>query len=135
LSEALTMPRSRIRVLLADDHEMVRRGLLSLLGNCPDFEIVGEAQDGQMAVALARQLLPDVVLMDVLMPCMTGIEATEILRSEMPQVRVIGLSMHNEPEIGKAMLDAGAVGYLTKTDPPDVLMDAIRACMQADTTH
>jgi DNA-binding NarL/FixJ family response regulator len=73
--------------------------------------------------------------MDVFMPVLTGIEATQILHSEMPQVRVIGLSMHNEPEISSAMRDAGAVGYLSKTDPPDELIDAIRACAPALNNH
>ncbi len=122
------MARKKVRILLADDHAAIRRGLADLFGKCPDFEIVGEAQDGQMAVSLARHLLPDVVLMDVFMPALNGIEATRILNSEMPQVQVIGLSMHEETEIRNAMLNAGAARYLCKTDPPEVLMEAIRAC-------
>jgi DNA-binding NarL/FixJ family response regulator len=129
------MARQKVRILLADDHAAIRHGLADLFGKCPDIEIVGEAQDGQVAVSLTRSLLPDVVLMDVFMPVLNGIEATRILNSEMPQVRVIGLSMHEETEIRNQMLNAGAARYLCKTEPPEVLMEAVRACALTRKEH
>ena len=129
------MARQKIRILLADDHAMIRRGLADLFGKCPDIEIIGEAPDGQIAVSLTRRLLPDVVLMDVFMPVLNGIEATRILNAEMPHVQVIGLSMHKETEIRNAMLNAGAARYLCKTDPPEVLMEAVRACTLTPKEH
>ena len=129
------MARQKVRILLADDHTAIRRGLADLFGKCPDIEIVGEAQDGQIAVSLTRSLLPDVVLMDVFMPVLNGIEATRILNSEMPQVRVIGLSMHEETDVRNAMLNAGAARYLCKTDSPEALMEAIRTCALTRKEH
>jgi CheY-like chemotaxis protein len=119
----------RIRVLLADDHLVVRQGLARLLKAEPDIEVVGEASDGVVALELARQLLPDVVTMDVSMPRMDGIEATRILHAELPEVRVIGLSMFEEAERAAAMRQAGAVNYLPKNGPADALIQAIRACL------
>ncbi len=120
------MPRQKIRVLLADDNGIARRALISLLADCPDIEIIGEAVDGLTAVKLTEQFQPDMVIMDAFMPGLDGIEATRILHSEMPQIRVIGLSMHDEAEICSAMRNAGAVECLCKTDPPDILIEAIR---------
>ncbi len=122
------MAGKKIRILLADDHATVRRILANLLGECPDIEVVGEARDGQMAVLIASHLMPDVVLMDVSMPVLDGIEATRLLKYEMPQIRVIALSMHKDIETQNAMLNAGASRYLCKTDPPEVLIEAIKAC-------
>jgi PAS domain S-box-containing protein len=121
---------AKIRVLLVDDHRVVRQGLARLLSAEPDFEIVGEAQDGKLGVALAGQLMPDVILMDVGMPVMNGIEATRLIHDEFPAVRVIGLSMFGEADHAKAMRDAGAVNYLIKSDAADVLVAAIRNCVE-----
>jgi signal transduction histidine kinase len=118
----------RIRVLLADDHLVVRQGLARLLKGEPDIEVVGEASDGVVAVELARRLLPDVVTMDISMPRMDGIEATRILHAELPGVSVIGLSMFEEAERAVAMRQAGAVNYLAKNGPADALIEAIRSC-------
>ena len=115
-----------ITVLLAEDHQIVREGLRKLLESEHDIEVVGEANDGVNAVELARQLLPDVVVMDVTMPRMNGVEATLRIVSEMPAVRVISLSMHNEIEIASAMADAGATAYLSKSGPMESLLAAIR---------
>jgi DNA-binding NarL/FixJ family response regulator len=118
----------KIRVLVVDDHKVVRQGLSRLLAAEPDMEIVGEAADGKVAVELTRQLIPDVVLMDISMPVLNGIEATRVIHAECPAVRVIGLSMFEEAEQALAMQDAGAVAYLTKSGPAEALVIAIRAC-------
>ncbi len=115
-----------LRVLLADDHKILREGIAGLLADQLDIEVVAEASDGQMAVDLARQLRPDVVIMDVSMPHLTGVEATRIVTDEMPATRVIGLSMHEEADMATAMRNAGAVAYLSKGGPIDWLIAAIR---------
>jgi signal transduction histidine kinase/ActR/RegA family two-component response regulator len=124
----------RIRVLLADDHLVVREGLARLLQMQQDIEIVGKASDGCNAVEMAQQLQPDVVIMDVSMPCLSGMEATRRIRSEMPAVCVIGLSMHNEQDVAAAMSAAGACAYLPKTAPPDTLIAAIRSSVSGQQT-
>lgn len=121
--------RGAVRVLLADDHPVVRKGLADLLRERPEINLVGEAKDGEEAVAMARQTKPDVVLMDVSMPRLSGIEATRYITSEMPDVRVIGLSMHEEEDMPRAMREAGATVYLSKTTAADTLIDAILAPM------
>jgi DNA-binding NarL/FixJ family response regulator len=120
----------RIGVILVDDHMVMRQGLAGLLRAEPDFEIIGESSDGQSAIDLIRDLRPDVVLMDISMPGMDGIEATRIIHKELPEVRIIGLSMFQEGEREAAMREAGAVDYLTKTGPSEALIDAIRACVR-----
>ncbi len=120
--------RRKIRVLVADDHAIVRQGFIRLLQEAPDIEVVGEAGNGQEAIILARQLEPDVVLMDVSMPIVNGYEATRQIVAASQDVRVIGLSMHEESEISATMRQAGAVAFVTKSDPPRNLLGAIRAC-------
>jgi DNA-binding NarL/FixJ family response regulator/two-component sensor histidine kinase len=120
----------RIRILLADDHPIVRHGLGSLLRDQPDVEVVGEAADGQEAVDMARQLRPDVVVMDVNMPRMDGCDATRQIVAECPGVRVIGLSMHAHADVGAALREAGAVAYLTKRGSLPDLVAAIRATVE-----
>jgi PAS domain S-box-containing protein len=115
----------RIRVLLADDHPLLRKGLADLLRERPEMEVVGEARDGEEAVELALQTKPDVVLMDISMPKLSGVEATRYITTEMPRVRVIGLSMHQEEQLPAAMREAGAAGYLLKSASADVLIGAI----------
>jgi DNA-binding NarL/FixJ family response regulator len=117
----------RIRVLLADDHQLVQDGLRLLLASCEDIEIVGLACDGRQAIDLAVQLRPDVVVMDVDMPEVDGVEATRWIHERLPDVRVIGLSMLSEPSVAQSMIAAGAVRYLTKTSSPEVLLEAVRA--------
>jgi DNA-binding NarL/FixJ family response regulator len=117
---------SKIRVLLADDHPIVRMGLARLINAQPDIEIVGEASDGQDAITLTRQILPNVVVMDVNMPKMNGIVATRIIRNDFPEVQVIGLSMGDEVIDGRAMQVAGASDYLMKSGPADAILAAIR---------
>ncbi len=117
----------RIRVVLADDHAIVRQGLSSLLQSAPDLDVVGEATNGREAVELARRVRPDVILMDVNMPEMDGIEATALIVGEMPDIRVVGLTMHGSPEVSSALLKAGAISCLTKGGRAEELIDSIRA--------
>jgi DNA-binding NarL/FixJ family response regulator len=115
-------------VLLADDHKIVRDGIRLLLSGEADFEVVGEADDGAAAVELARTLNPDVVLMDVSMPRLDGLEATRQILRDRPDICVIGLSMHAQEDIGAALRRAGAVCYVSKTSAPADLIATIRRC-------
>ena len=123
--------RKKIRIVLVDDHIVVRQGLAGLLRCEADFVIVGEASDGQSAIDIVRELKPDVVLMDINMPGMNGVKATQIIHSELPWIRIIGLSMFQEGEQQAAMHEAGAVNYLTKSGPSESLIEAIRASVRA----
>jgi PAS domain S-box-containing protein len=116
----------RTSVLLVDDHRVMREGLAVLLHNEPTVEVVGEADNGKQAVDLVGALSPDVVLMDVSMPVMNGIDATITIKREWPDVRVIALSMFDQPDLIGEMLDAGAEAYFTKSGPADDLLDAIK---------
>jgi PAS domain S-box-containing protein len=124
---ASSRPGAKLRVCLADDHKIVRAGFWALLEEDPEIEVVGEASDGVAAVALARKLRPDVMIMDVSMPGMTGEEATRAISAELPDVKVIGLSMHDEEDMAKAMLEAGAAGYFYKGGPAEDFIDAVFA--------
>lgn len=115
-----------IRILLADDHKIVRDGLRTLIDRQKGMEVVGEAENGRTAVALARKLSPDVVIMDVSMPDMNGIEATRQISRETRGVKVIALSMHSDRRFVTGMLEAGASGYLLKDCAFAELANAIR---------
>lgn len=116
-----------IRVLIVDDHKVVRQGLRLFLRVDPDIEIVGEAANGAEAVERARQLAPDVVLMDILMPVMDGIAATAAIRKEHPEIEVLGLTSILEDSAVVEIMRAGAIGYLLKDLDGDDLCRAIRA--------
>ncbi len=122
--------RNKIRVVLADDHIVMRQGLSRLLNGEPDMEVVGEASDGESAISLARKLSPDIILMDINMPGMGGIEAARIIHKNLPRVRILGLSMFQENEQADAMQKAGAVGYIDKSGPSDAVVAAIRDSVQ-----
>ena len=117
----------RIRILLADDHAVVRQGFRMILAAHSDLEIVGEAGNGREAVELAATLRPDVVVMDVAMPELNGIEATRRLTAENPHTRVVALSMHKDSVYVREILRAGARGYLLKDSVADDLVAAVRA--------
>jgi DNA-binding NarL/FixJ family response regulator len=119
-----------IRLLLVDDHELMRQGLRSILDREQDVEVVGEAASGREAVELARTLSPDVVVMDVAMKDLNGIEATRQIRAECRGVKVIALSSHPDSRYVSAILDAGACGYLLKANAYDDLRRALEAASQ-----
>ncbi len=128
LDKVLSLRKQKIRVLLVDDHRVMRQGLARLLSEEEDIDIVGEASDGEEAVSLARRIKPEVVLMDVSLPRMNGIQATEIIHAELPEIKIIGLSMFEELDRATAMREAGAVDYVSKSRPADAIIAAIRAC-------
>jgi DNA-binding NarL/FixJ family response regulator len=105
---------AKIRVLLVDDHAILREGLRALLSHYDDVEVIGEAQDGNEAVAFVDQLRPDIVLMDVAMPGMGGLEATRLIRQQYPQTRVLVLTQYDDFQYIQSLLQAGASGYVTK---------------------
>jgi PAS domain S-box-containing protein len=131
ISQVHPEKRQKIRVLLVDDHAMVRQGIANLLGSEPDIEIVGQAANGPEAVDLASRLLPQVVLMDMSMAKLTGVEATREICNGWPEIRVIGLSMFEEGVRKQEMLDAGAVDYISKSGPADDLIGSIRKSIQS----
>ncbi len=115
-----------IRLVLADDHAVVRSGTRELLEQQPDLKIVGEASDGEEAVRLAGELQPDVVVMDVRMPKMSGVEATRTIKQDFPKIKILVLTAHDDDEYVFALLQAGANGYLLKTAEIEELVRAIR---------
>ena len=122
-----------IKVLIADDHGIVREGMNSLLRNQPDMKIVGEATDGRKALELVRELMPDVVIMDITMPNLNGIDATKQIVREFPKVKVIALSMHSSTMFVADMIKAGASGYMLKDCLFDEIAEAIRIVYDGST--
>ena len=119
-----------IRIVIADDHRIIREGIRSLLTDEPDLEVVGQAKNGREAVRLVRDLSPEVVLLDVSMPDLNGIEAAGQIVTESPHVKVIALSMHKDEHFVAGMLLAGASGYLLKDCSLDELAGAVRSVMR-----
>jgi DNA-binding NarL/FixJ family response regulator len=118
---------SRIKVLIVDDHTLMREGIRALLDLDADFEVVGEAANGKEAVEKVRELLPDVVLMDLAMPVMTGPEATRRIRKEFPQIKILALTQHESSEYVVPMIRLGAQGFVTKMGASSEIVSAIRA--------
>ncbi len=122
-----------VRILLADDHTIIRQGLHSLLEKEADMEVVGEAEDGRKALQLVRQLVPDIVVMDITMPHLNGVDATHEIVSEFPQIKVIALSIHSHKRFVAGMLKAGASGYILKKCVFDEFVQAIRTVASGGT--
>ncbi|MCE5207459.1 MAG: response regulator transcription factor [Chloroflexi bacterium] len=122
-----------IRVLLVDDHAILREGLRALLSHYEDVEVIGEAQDGAEAVALVGQLQPDIVLMDVAMPGMGGLEATQLIRQQHPQTRVLVLTQYDDFQYIQSLLRAGASGYVTKRALGTDLIAALQVVARGET--
>ncbi len=118
---------SRARILIVDDHEIFRRGLRSLLESRPEFEILGEAADGLQAVEKASQLKPDLIVMDVSMPQLDGLQATRQIRKKLPETKILILSQHDTSHMLSAALEAGANGYVTKSQVSRCLLSALEA--------
>lgn len=123
-------PPERIRVLIADDHVVLRDGLKAFLREASDMEVVGEAATGKDAIRLVHELRPHVVLMDISMPDMTGLEATEIIKRMYPEIKVIALTVHEHETYVRRMLQAGAEGYVVKRAAADDLVRAIRTVVR-----
>jgi len=123
---------SKIKILLADDHAMLRQGIRMLLDNEPDFEVIAEAGDGEEAVRLCKTYKPDIVLMDVGMPKLGGLEATRQIKAAHPATAVLVLTIHDDEEYVIGFLEAGATGYLMKSSYGVELLQAIRSVMAGD---
>jgi len=129
----MELKNSIISVLIADDHPMVRDGLVSCLSFYDDIKVVGEAKNGNEAVQLTSELKPDVVLMDISMPSMNGIDATEQLLEEVPSIKIMAFSMHDNPEFVSSVVDAGASGYVLKDVKSEEVYYAIKAIYEGRT--
>lgn len=123
---------NKIRVLIADDHVIVREGLRTLLEAQPDIEVIGEATDGGEAESKTSELQPDVVLMDITMPRVSGLEATRKIKQQNPEVKILVLTMHESDEYFFSMLEAGASGYFVKGGSSSELISALRAVWQGN---
>lgn len=126
------MSSKKIRILLADDHTILRKGVRMLIDSQPDMEVVSEAKTGREAVEQARKLKPDIVIMDVSMPELNGIEGTRQICDELPHTKVLALSMHKDSVYVREILRAGARGYLLKDDEDDDLLKAIRVVYRGE---
>jgi DNA-binding NarL/FixJ family response regulator len=122
----------KARILIADDHDVVRTGLRLLLKSSPEFVVVAEASNGEEAVRLAEKQKPDVIIMDISMPGLDGIEATKIIISQNPEVRIIILSVHEDEEYAYQVLRAGASGYVLKNAGKKEIFDAIRSALAGE---
>jgi len=123
----------RLRILIADDHRIMREGLRSLLEKQPDMEVIAEADNGRTTVQLSRKFKPDVVLMDIIMPDLNGIEATRQIVNDVPGIKVVALSMHSYSKFVTEMLSVGASGYLLKDSAFEELGNALHTVMKNQT--
>ena len=121
-----------IRVLLVDDHPLFRKGIASLLSAEPGFEVLGEASDGQEAIEKARDLMPDVILMDISMPGVNGLEATQRIKQEIPYVRIVILTVSDEDQNLFEAIKSGAQGYLLKKIEPQTLFQTLRGVLEGE---
>jgi two-component system response regulator NreC len=121
-----------INLLLVDDHQVVRTGLRMLLEGQPDMKIIGEADSGLQALEKARELSPNVIVMDITLPDMSGIEATKLIKEEMPDIAVVALTIHEDEQYFFEMLQAGASGYVPKRAAPEDLITSIRAAFAGE---
>ena len=122
----MTTPYTKIKILLADDHEFFRDGFIFFIKDAPDIELVDTASNGKQLLQMAEKYLPDVILTDIKMPVMDGIEATKIITANYPQIAIIALSMSNEENFIVEMIEAGAKGYLIKNAQKHEILEAIR---------
>ncbi len=129
---AVAEPREHIRVMLVDDHTLFRKGVASLLAACPDIEVVGEAENGAEAVAKVADVMPDLILMDIQMPEMDGLEATRRITSEHPYVKIVMLTVAEEDRSLFEAIKAGAQGYLLKKMEPDEFLDLVRGVSRGE---
>ena len=122
----------KIRVMVVDDHTIVRDGICALLGLAGDIEVVGEASNGVEAIEAVRKLRPDVILMDIAMPVMSGLEATHRIRDEYPEIKVLALTQYNDKEYVFPVLEAGASGFISKASASSELSTGIRSVYRDD---
>lgn len=127
-----TVSMKKIKILIADDHSLIRSGIASLLQGYSEFIMVGEAKDGAEAIEVTRKVLPDVVIIDLAMPKMNGIEATRIIREKFPETRVLVLTMHENDEYIYQIFKSGAGGYVLKNSSREELCDAVRAVAKGE---
>ncbi len=120
------------RLILADDHQVLRKGFRGLLADEPDLEVVGEASNGREALELCRTLGPDIVLMDVSMPEMDGLQATRAIKREHPEIAILMVTMYDNPDYLLEALEAGAAGYVLKDAPAGRLIDAVRRALNGE---
>jgi len=121
-----------MKILVADDHGVMREGLKAMIDNQPGMEVIGEAEDGQKVVQLAKQLSPDLIIMDISMPNLNGVEATRIILNENPDIRIIALSVHSNKHFVTEMLKAGVSGYVLKSSLFDEVLRAIQMVGDGD---
>jgi NarL family two-component system response regulator LiaR len=126
-------PPKKIRIILADDHPLLRQALRIVLEKQNDFEVIAEAGDGEEAVQLAKEMVPDVMIMDISMPKLSGLEATKLIKAECPSIAILVLTVHSDNEHIISILKAGAAGYLTKSVYGDEVINAVRALVSGET--
>lgn len=120
-------------LLLVDDHALVRQGLAALLAKSGKFRIAGEAQNGREAIELAEKLKPDMIIMDVFMPDLNGLEATRRIKAQNPQIRILALTLQKDMALLKKLMDAGASGYILKENAPQELLEAVDMILSGKT--